>query len=118
VDRLCQQERCSVVEADMALKPLFYMLAKHGPWFHHVRVPNILVSTQVEQWLIETGRVEFKDFEVLTERIETKNTKKASLPTPMAAAVRWRDHYASIEPIIFFNDPTIATYVKLTWGGR
>jgi hypothetical protein len=74
---------------------------------------------EVENWLNSTGKVLNVDYECLIENIENKATKKTFVPNlhsnrnkTMGRAVQ------TVEPIIFFNDSTIATYVKLTWGGR
>lgn len=103
----------------MALKPLFYMLAKHGPWNHHVRVSSVSIMLDVENWLNSTGKVLNVDYESLIERIEHKTTKKTFVPNLSPSRYSPRAQVTqSVEPIIFFNDPNIATYVKLTWGGR
>lgn len=100
----------------MALgKPLFYMLAQHGPWTHHVRVKGVETMLEVEKWLNSTGRKLNVDYESLVENIEHKNTKKTFVPSRSGQATKT---VTSVEPILFFNDPSIATYVKLTWGGR
>ena len=111
------------METSMALgKPLFYMLAQHGPWAYHVRVKGVETMLEVEKWLNNTGRKLNVDYESLVENIEHKNTKKTFVPvTTVRPSGRTRtmpQAVQSVEPILFFNDPSIATYVKLTWGGR
>lgn len=104
------------------MKPLFYMLAKHGPWAHHVRVNGVETMLEVEKWLNESGKKLNVDYESLVEPIEHRGTKKYLIPVtstrPSGRTAVVQKAQQSVEPIIFFNDPSIATYIKLTWGGR
>ena len=104
------------------MKPLFYFLAKHGPWSHHVRVASVSVSEEVEAWLVAQGKKHGVDYEVLIEGIEHKKTKTTqvtkSRQIPHGGVHITVEQVRSIEPIIFFKDAGTATYVKLTWGGR
>lgn len=98
------------------------MLAKHGPWSHHVRVKDLAACEQAETWLRQSGKVENQDYEVLIESIEHRNTKKV-LVSPSASMTRRSNPtrprlVTSVEPILFLNDISLVTYIKLTWGGR
>lgn len=108
----------------MALKPLFYMLAQHGPWSHHVRVQGVETMLEVEKWLHETGKKLNVDWESLVENIEHKGTKK-SMQWPTFGQTMGKTTASmiprvvqTVEPIIFVNDLSIATYIKMKWGGR
>ena len=106
----------------MALKPLFYMLAKHGPWSHHIRVKNTSVLEEVEAWLISSGKKENVDYEVLIQAIEHRHTKKTFVPFTITSSGGRTSTMPlpqqQVEPILFLNDLGAATYIKLTWGGR
>lgn len=105
----------------MALKPLFYLLAQHGPWSHHVRVKDTTTLGEALLWLDQQGKVQDKDYEVLVEHIEHRQTKTVMMPgqlsgkTTMSLQPRVSK---SVEPIIFINDSSLATYIKMTWGGQ
>ena len=87
------------------MKPGFYMLAKHGPWNHHVRVRNIQASNEADAWLVSQGKKYIEDFEVLLENIQHKTSKQIT--------GSWQLYP---QPILFFNDASLASYVKLTWS--
>lgn len=99
------------------MKPGFYMLAKHGPWEKHVRTKTLDNMDEAVMWLARQGKVENIDFEVLVEDIQIKNSKKVFTP---ARTVNGRSiptrQVSVIQPIMFFNDASLASYVKLTWG--
>ena len=78
-------------------KPLFYLLAKHGPWKTHVRVSSMMDVTLVIDWLNDQYLVCDKDYELLLENIQHPRLSKQ-------------------HPIIFLNDLTVAAYIKLSWG--
>lgn len=71
-------------------------------------------------WLARQGKAENIDFEVLIEKIEHKNTTKTVVPItmkrPSGRTATMNQAVQSVEPIMFFNDATLASYVKLTWG--
>lgn len=90
------------------------MLAKHGPWSHHIRMKNTEVLEEVESWLISSGKKENVDYEVLIQAIDHRHTKKTFVTMPSGPQRRLQ----SMEPILFLNDLGSATYIKLTWGGR
>lgn len=107
----------------MALKPLFYMLAKHGPWSHHVRVQGVETMLEVEKWLYSTGKKLNVDWESLVENIEHRHTKKNMVWPAMGQTMgkttaQMTKVVQTVEPIIFVNDVSIATYIKMKWGGR
>ena len=108
------------MEARVALKPLFYMLAKHGPWTRHVRVKGTDAMNEAVMWLAQQGKVENIDFEILIENIEHRNTKKVSVSVtttrPSGRKATIARAVQSVEPIMFFNEASLASYVKLTWG--
>lgn len=90
------------------------MLAKHGPWTHHVRVQGVETMLEVEKWLTATGKKLNVDWESLVEAIQHPNNKKIGSPS----AIPGQGLRVMIEPIIFVNDLSIATYIKMKWGGR
>lgn len=96
------------------MKPLFYMLAKHGPWAYHVRVKSTDVMNEIVMWMASNRKAEDIDYEILIEGIENKMTRRTVIQTPSGL----NKTMTSIEPIFFLNDASIATYIKLTWGGR
>lgn len=105
------------------MKPGFYMLAKHGPWSHHVRVKGTDEMNEAVMWLARQGKIEDRDFEILVEHIEHKNTKKVfAIPKGQSmgktSASMIPRIVNSVEPIIFVNEVKLATYIKLTWGGQ
>lgn len=108
------------MEADVALgKPLFHMLAKHGPWEFHVRVKSLDAMNDAVIWLVNQAKIENTDFEVLVEAIQVKSAKKVFSPSFSSTRKTTgpiRRYSAPIQPIMFFNDPKLASYVKLTWG--
>lgn len=93
------------------------MLACHGPWLHHVRVLSLDAATEAHEWLESQGKKEFKDFEILDQPIEHKRTTKyVTAPRGVGKSAPHPVIKQSIEPIIFLNDVTLASYIKLTWG--
>ena len=102
------------------MKPGFYMLAKHGPWERHVRVKSTDAMNEAVMWLAGQGKAENIDFEILIEKIEHKNTKKTFVPVtrtrPSGRTTTMNQAVQSVEPIMFFNEASLASYVKLTWG--
>lgn len=90
------------------------MLAKHGPWSYHIRAKSIAVSEEIEKWLAEQGKKDTVDYEVLIQPIDHKHSRvDGSYQSANGISVRY-----AVQPIIFFNDLSTATYVKMTWGGR
>lgn len=102
------------------MKPGFYMLAKHGPWEKHVRTKGMDAMQEAVMWLARQGKAENIDYEVLIEDIENKNSVKTFVPArPGSSAARQGIAGSFVikpEPIMFFNDTGLASYVKLTWG--
>lgn len=99
------------------MKPGFYMLAKHGPWEKHVRTKTLDSMNEAVMWLARQGKIENVDFEILVEDIQTKNSKKVFAPARTVNGRNIPARQVSVtQPIMFFNDASIASYVKLTWG--
>jgi hypothetical protein len=69
----------------------------------------MMVSMDVEAWLVKQGHQHERDYEILIEPLQTKNTQNVGI---LPGQVKF-----PLQPIFFFNDASIATYVKLTWGG-
>jgi len=90
------------------------MLTRHGPWSYHVRVKNTTVSQEIDEWLTEQNKLHGRDYEIVMEAISHPNSPKlqATRFTGMRAVP------VTYEPIFFFNDLSLTSYVKLTWGGR
>jgi hypothetical protein len=88
------------------MKPLFYMLAQHGPWTCHVRFTSSEAFNKACEWLYEGGKVEAVDFETLVSGIQ--NGSRYAGDTSVN----------TLDRLIFFKDTKLASYVKLTWGGR
>jgi hypothetical protein len=102
----------------MALgKPGFYMLAKNGPWSHHVRVKDTTVMTEAVDWLENNGHRMSVDYEVLMVPIgNAKNSANNAVFRPRRGTPWGVAQVGNMEPIILFNDPSIFAYVKLRWG--
>lgn len=81
------------------MKPLFYHLAKHGPWNHHVRIMGSEAYNELCSWLLNNGKHMLSDWESINYDIGAKNTGRQAM-----------------QHIFFFNDARLASYVKLTWG--
>lgn len=95
------------------------MLAKHGPWSHHVRTRSPEAAAEAQEWLVNQGKKPVTDFEVLVEDIQHKNSKKVFVaPKTSSGRQRAPRLVGNLQPIIFFNEVSLATYVKLTWGGK
>lgn len=89
---------------DLAVKPLFYMLAQHGPWNHHVEIFGSMRYFEVVEWLSENGYRNNVAYEVI-EPSAGVGTKKGMLVDKQ-----------KLKFIILFNDSKLATYVKTVWG--
>ena len=95
----------------MALsKPGFYFLAKCGPWDFHVRLKSMNDAFKAKEWLTEQGKLFGTHYEVI--EAEITNAKGG---TQTYTDARNRTVIAP-RPIFFFNDSSLASYVKLTWG--
>ena len=96
------------------------MLAKHGPWERHVRVRGTDAMNEAVMWLARQGKAENVDYEILIEQIQTKNTQKVFAPVKPGSSWAKKGitgHYVPVaQPIMFFNESSLASYVKLTWG--
>lgn len=101
------------------MKPGFYMLAKHGPWAKHVKVRGMSELGSALVWLHSQGAVENVDFEVLIQDIQTKTSQKVAVQQ-VGNGPRIKRTVGSFVnkpvPIMFFNDASLASYIKLTWG--
>ena len=84
------------------MKPMFYHLAKHGPWEHHVRTNGSNNFNEICEWLLESGYKFTKDWFYINYDMGCKTEKVLGKMV--------------MNPIFFFNDPQLASYVKLTWG--
>ena len=80
------------------MKPLFYLLAKHGPWEHHVRLKTIVKSEAAEHWLLAQGRKYAVDFEILVEPIWNPMSKQS-----LGKTITGPGSVARLEPILFLT---------------
>ena len=94
----------------MALKPLFYMLAQHGPWEYHVRVKKPGSYLEAVDWLAQMGKTHTVDYETTNYDIDHKKKDVGFLPGSTSKKLMY------METIFFFNDLGTANYVKLRWG--
>jgi hypothetical protein len=94
------------------------MLAKHGPWLHHVRISKSVNFVSAVEWLTKQGKKQDIDYEILIEKIEHRNTQIVQPGKTSGSKQFTNPTVKAIEPILFFNDASLASYVKLTWGGR
>ena len=94
------------------MKPLFYMLASRGPWSHHVRFFRRDYFESACNWLAVNKKQ--SDYEIFIKSIEHKATETTTFQNAKGNTV----NHKSIEPVILFNDPKLASFVKLSWGGK
>ena len=85
------------------------MLAKQGPWTKHTRVKSLDAMNEAVMWLARQGKAENIDYEILIQDIQHKNAKITVILGKGGIMI-------SPQPIMFFNDAGLASYVKLTWG--
>jgi hypothetical protein len=101
-------------------KPLFYMLANHGPWAYHVKIKGSKVCDEVLEWLVAQGKTDPRDYEIINITQPTMDIKTfVGVTSPMGKRIRLpRTNTNVLETVFFFNDSSLATYIKLTWGNR
>jgi hypothetical protein len=87
------------------------MLADDGPWEHHVKVTGSEAYVEIVDWLSSQGLRKGKDWQFIKDDTGfSKHSLRISYNAKRIPVIlKW---------IFFFNDPKLATYVKLTWGKK